>query len=112
MISHIDLQGASGAVYRFRSADDPRSKTPISGNYVYIRVIEDQYEVIFAADADNLLTDVRSRWAEAVAGFGATDILIRLNVAQSTRRNELEDLLKSIDPPMNRPATEPTATKD
>jgi hypothetical protein len=106
MISHIDLQGASGTIYRFRSADDPRAKTPMSGNYVYIRVVDDQFEVIYAANADNLLTDARNRWAEAVAKYAATDIFIRLNVAQSVRRNELEDLLQAVDPPMNHETAE------
>ena len=40
MDTKIDLRGASGAVYRFRLADDGSAKTTISGNFVYVRATD------------------------------------------------------------------------
>ncbi len=101
MDTKIDLKGASGAVYRFRLADDGGAKTTISGNFVYVKATEGEPEVLFLGQTDNLMMGVAVRWPEAVADFGATHLFTRLNVAGAARGAELQDLLESLNPIMN-----------
>ena len=57
--------------------------------------------VIFAGEAENLLTLADARWDEAQSRFGATHAFFRLNVAASVRRHERADLIGAYAPPMN-----------
>ena len=81
MPSHIDIRGASGAFYRFRPADDPRARSTMSGNYVYVR----GEELVFLGETDNLMIGAADRWQEASASYGADGIYIRPIVARATR---------------------------
>ena len=102
MPSHIDIRGASGAFYRFRPADDPRARSTMSGNYVYVR----GEELIFLGETDNLLIGATDRWQEASASYGADGIYIRPIVARATRADEQRDILRAQTPPMNDPWVE------
>jgi len=97
----IDMHGASGAVYRFNLIREGRPLSPMGGNYLYVRQSRDGYEVVHAGEGQNLLTDARARWAQAVADHGATDLFMRLNVSERIRRQEHEDILAAARPPMN-----------
>ncbi len=101
MDTKIDLRGASGAVYRFRLADDGSAKTTISGNFVYVRATDGDPVVLFLGQTDNLMLGVSVRWPEAVSDHGATHLFTRLNVAGAARGAELEDLLAALHPVMN-----------
>ncbi len=110
MDNKIDLRGASGAVYRFRLADDAGAKTTISGNFVYVRATDAEPLVLFVGQTDNLMMGVSVRWAEAVADHGATHLFTRLNVAGSARGAEHDDLVQALNPVMNQEAA-PRAEK-
>jgi hypothetical protein len=101
MPTHIDVRGASGTFYRFRPSDDPRSRSTMSGNYVYVR--EGDGEVLFLGEADNLMTGAEDRWREAVSAHGATAIFVRPIVARATRAEETRDILEATVPAMNDP---------
>ncbi len=109
MPSHIDIRGASGAFYRFRPADDPRARSTMSGNYVYLR----GEELVFLGETDNLMIGATERWQEAAASYGADGIYIRPIVARATRADEQRDILRAQTPPMNDPLSddEPVAAQ-
>jgi len=96
----IDMHGASGAVYRFNLIREGRPLSPMGGNFLYVRLDGDGYEVVHAGEAQNLLTDARARWTQAVSDHGATDLFTRLNVSERTRRHEHEDILAAATTPM------------
>ncbi len=102
MDTKIDLRGASGAVYRFRLADDAGAKTTISGNFVYVRATDGDPEILYIGQTDNLMMGVSARWPEAVSAHGATHLFTRLNVAGAARGAELQDLLEALHPVMNK----------
>jgi hypothetical protein len=107
MPNHIDVRGASGTFYRFRPAEDPRARSTMSGNFVYVR--EDDGEVVFLGETDNLMIGAETRWREAQTAYGATGIFVRPIVARATRAEEQEDILLAGTPPMNDPL--PTRAK-
>ena len=100
MTVQIDFIGASGATYRYLSREGQRL-SPSGGNFVFARETEDGMAVIFAGEAENLLTLADARWDEAQSRFGATHAFFRLNVAASVRRHERADLIGAYAPPMN-----------
>ncbi len=101
MDSYVDLQGASGAVYRYRSAGEGDPKTAMSGNFCYVAGDGGDKRVVFLGQTDNLMTGARARWTEACNKHGASQLFIRLNISAAARSSELEDLLGSLTPPMN-----------
>ena len=100
MKSLIDLAGASGASYRYRLAEGDEPKTPMAGNYAYVRATTKGPRVLLVGETTNLSSGAKARWAEAKKK-GATHLFYRLNVAGSTRAHELDDLLQALEPPMN-----------
>lgn len=91
MQDFIDLQGASGAMYRFRVWPDGAAHLPIAGNYVFLTAEPEGFTVILIG-ATNDLSQARADWAKA-ARRGATHVFTRLNVARSVRTAEHEDLV-------------------
>ena len=101
MRDQIDLKGASGAVYRFSLFKDGRPLSPMGGNYAFVREEGDEAVVLLTGEAQNLMTDARQRWDEAVAMHGATHIFSRLNITERVRKSEEADLSAGLKPPMN-----------
>jgi hypothetical protein len=110
----IDLRGASGVAYRFTRFRDGNPLSAMGGNFVYARLPPAGEDtpgtgsgavVIYAGEAQNLLTDSRALWDQAVAEHGVTDLFTRLNISERTRRHEHADILAAGRPPMN-PAEE------
>ena len=111
----IDVRGASGVAYRFTRFRDGNPLSAMGGNFVYARPRtekgnaekggggegEGAPDVIYAGEAQNLLTDARRLWDRAVAEHGATDLFTRLNISERTRRHEHADILAAARPPMN-----------
>ena len=95
---YIELKGASGAVYRYKLAEDADPRTTIAGNFVYI---DGKGAVLFAGEANNLV-GATARWSEAVTRHGATHLYTRLNVSGASRAEEHADIVSAIDPVMNR----------
>jgi hypothetical protein len=96
---HLDLRGASGAIYRFRLITDPGQLPATSGNFVYVRWRGAAPQVFCCGSADSLGSASR-HWEEAVRAFGATGLYVRLNVARTARDEEHADLVETYRPPM------------
>lgn len=97
----IDLRGASGAVYRFALCRDGRPLSPMGGNFVYVRAVGDDYEVIHIGEVQNLLKDAKARWNHAVEMHGSTDLFTRLNITERVRQHEHADIMAAVRTPMN-----------
>ncbi len=97
MKPYIELKGASGAVYRYKLAENGEPGTTIAGNFVYV---DAKGLVVFAGQANNLV-DAKARWSEASARHGATCLYTRLNVSGASRADEYSDLVIALQPVMN-----------
>ena len=97
MSAFLDLNGASGATYRYRLAQDGRVTTPIAGNYACVRLEDAGFTVVSVA-ATNDLSSATQAWKQAVAKQGATHLYIRLNVSSSVRENEQQDIAAYYKP--------------
>jgi hypothetical protein len=95
---YIDLQGASGAVYRYKLAEDHDPRTTIAGNFVFI---DASGTVVYAGEANNL-HGAGSRFPEAAQKHKAEHLYTRLNVSGASRTDELQDILAAMKPVMNK----------
>jgi hypothetical protein len=95
---YIDLQGASGAVYRYKLAEDRDPRTTIAGNFVFI---DAQGTVIYAGEANNL-HGAANRFPEAALKHKAEFLYTRLNVSGASRSDELQDIVAAVSPVMNK----------
>jgi hypothetical protein len=86
----IDLQGASGACYRFRLWPDGASHPPIAGNYVCVRAQGGDVEILSVGETLDL-SELRKGLPRKVRE-ATTHVYTRLNVARATRCAEHEDL--------------------
>lgn len=96
---HLDLQGASGATYRFRLIAEPGQLPATSGNFAYVRWRGARPEVS-CLGAVNSLGSASRVWDEAVRAHGASGLYVRLNVARAARDQEHADLVEKHQPPM------------
>lgn len=101
MSDYIDVQGASGKLYRFRLAPNARPVSAMSGNFAYALESKDGRELLFIGETENLMDGALSRWAEAVRQHKATHLYVRLNISASVRQEELLDMLGANSPVMN-----------
>lgn len=90
MKDFIDLEGASGARYRFRLWPEGAAHLPVGGNYVYVRRNKSGVTVLSVGECNDL-SRAREGWAEAVRQ-GATHLMTRLNVSRAIREAEHADL--------------------
>jgi hypothetical protein len=97
----LDLKGASERVYRFMLVREGRALSPMGGNYLYAVMDGDSLKILYAAEAQNLLSSARDRWGEAVQMYGPAQIYMRLNISERIRKMEHDDLLAALKPPMN-----------
>jgi hypothetical protein len=95
---YIDLQGASGAVYRYKLAEDRDPRTTIAGNYIFV---DAGGTVVYAGEANNL-HGAGNRFPEAAQKHKAEYLYTRLNVSGASRADELQDILTALKPVMNR----------
>ena len=102
----IDIRGASGVSYRFTRFRDGNPLSAMGGNFLYAREGGEGAEVLYAGEAQNLLTDAREFWERAVAEHGAKDLYTRLNISAGTRRLEHADILAASATQMNAVAAE------
>ncbi|WP_293678630.1 hypothetical protein [uncultured Phenylobacterium sp.] len=94
----MDLNGASGALYRFRLWPEAAPHLPIAGNYVFLKAGAEGFTVLLVG-ATNDLSRARHAWGN-VSESGATHAFTRLNVARAVRTAEHEDLVANYNPPM------------
>ena len=101
MKDFIDLQGASGAAYRFRLWPAGADHQPIAGNYVCVRAGDDTgFEVVSIGETLDL-SQVRAALPKKVRD-ATTHIYTRLNVARAVRCAEHEDLMARGSPARSR----------
>lgn len=98
MKPYIDLQGASGAVYRYKLAEDRDPRTTIAGNFVFLDATG---TVVYAGEANNL-HGAANRFPEAAMKHKAEYLYTRLNVSGASRSDELQDILAALNPAMNK----------
>jgi hypothetical protein len=95
---YIDLQGASGAIYRYKLAEDRDPRTTIAGNFIFVDAAG---SVVYAGEANNL-HGAGNRFPEAAQKHKAEYLYTRLNVSGASRSDELQDILTALNPAMNR----------
>jgi hypothetical protein len=90
MKEFVDLQGASGAHYRFRLCLEGAPHPGAAGNFAYVREEPKGFSVL-ALGETNDFSELGSQWP-AAKGRGATHLFTRLNVARALREAEHQDL--------------------
>jgi hypothetical protein len=98
---YVDIVGASGSHYRFMRLKDGRPLSPMGGNFLFARFTGEAFEMIYAGEAQNLMSGARERWPEAVERFQVTELYSRLNISERVRQLELHDIVGAFEPPMN-----------
>ena len=98
MKPYIDLQGASGAVYRYKLAEDRDPRTTIAGNFVFVDAAGTS---VYAGEANNL-HGAANRFPEASLKHKAEYLYTRLNVSGASRSDELQDIVAAVRPVMNK----------
>ncbi|MET0293701.1 MAG: hypothetical protein ABW042_01700 [Phenylobacterium sp.] len=103
MSRQLDFPGKSGAVYRYTVLEEDRALPPAGANYLIAKVNDlGSAKVVFAGETDNFSSGSwRRKFDEARQRFGATDVLMRLNVRAAVRRQEQDDIVEAHNPPMN-----------
>jgi hypothetical protein len=95
----IDLQGASGAQYRFRLWPQGAGHAPIGGNYAVVR--QEAGTAVLLGLGTSL--DLSLCRAEATRGKGSgVQVYTRLNVVRSVREAEHQDLVGLLARPRRR----------
>lgn len=101
MAHTFDVPGKSGQTYRYTVLEG-QPIWPSGGNFLYVKMNRTGPKVLFAGETESLFRGYAERWEEAKAEYGATDILLRLNVAGAVRRAECDDIAAKHRPAMNR----------
>lgn len=91
MKDFVDLQGASGAIYRFRLAPDGVVNTPMAGNYALLQE-GPQGLVVETVAATNNLADATAALRRSAARKAGLRLYVRLNVSATVREVEKDDI--------------------
>jgi hypothetical protein len=91
MQDFIDLQGASGASYRFRRRAEGASHLPTAGNYVLVQETSTGFKVLTVGTSIDLST-VKPP-GKVRAGRRPLHLFTRLNIARAVRGFEHQDLV-------------------
>ena len=90
MKDYIDLQGVSGASYRFRVWPEGAWHLRTGGHYLYVRQDAGRLTVFRIGETDDL-SQARTGWPNA-RRKGATHVYTRLSVSAQIRAAEHKDL--------------------
>lgn len=96
MQDFIDLQGASGASYRFRRRQEGVLHLPTAGNYVLVQEAGETFKVLTVGTSSDL--SVVHTPAAARSGPKPTHLYTRLNVGRAVRSAEHDDLVARYEP--------------
>ncbi len=96
MQDFIDLQGASGASYRFRRRAEGASHLPTAGNYVLVQETSAGFKVLTVGTSIDL--SLTRPPGPVRAGRRVTHLFTRLNVARAVRAFEHQDLVARYHP--------------
>jgi hypothetical protein len=99
MQNFVDLAGASGATYRFHRVGDLSQLPAIAGNFVYVRGLPEDMNVICCGTDETLLNADR-QWPSAVQEHQAEALFVRLNVSWKVRSHEHDDIVGRYAPKM------------
>jgi hypothetical protein len=99
MQTFIDLDGASGATYRFQRVDDLSSLPAIAGNFVYVQG-DGPRPVVVCCGTDDTLLKAAGRWPAAQQSHRATAIYVRRNISWKVRASEHQDIVERHRPPL------------
>lgn len=99
MQSFIDLEGASGATYRFHRVVDLANLPAIAGNFAYVQG-NGPNPVVVCCGTDETLLKAAARWSAAQQVHRATAIYVRRNVSWRTRAHEHADIVAKHRPPL------------
>lgn len=96
MTEFVDLQGASGAHYRFRRAD-LAALPAMAGNAVVAGGPPGRLKVLFCGSTRSL-AGAAPAISQTLAGRRGARLYVRLNVARATREAEHADLVAGLKP--------------
>jgi len=96
MTDFVDLQGASGAHYRFRHTD-LAALPAMAGNAVVAAGPPTKLKVLFCGSTRSL-AGAAPKIRETLAGRRDARLYVRLNVARTTREAEHADLVAGLKP--------------
>jgi hypothetical protein len=97
MREFVELQGASGASYRFRHWRAGDDHLPIAGNYVVVRDTDDGLTILAVEITDDL-SGLRQSLKPAIRDHAGHQIYTRLNVSRAARTAEHEDIVAANKP--------------
>jgi len=97
MQSFIDLEGASGATYRFHRIDDLALLPAIAGNYAYVQE-DGPKPLVVCCGTDDTLLKAAANWPAAQKSHQATAIYIRRNISWRVRASEHADIVSKHQP--------------
>ena len=96
MQEFLDLQGASGALYRFRAWPANGAHLPAAGNYVVVKTVTAGIRIMVAG-ASRDLSQVRASLSPAARRKDA-HLYTRLNISRLPRQAEHEDIVAHYKP--------------
>jgi len=99
----VDLEGASGATYRFRLAPGGVVSTPMAGNYALLRVGANGV-IVDTIAATNDLATATAAFQRSAAKKGGQQLYTRLNVSAAVREAERADIAAFNRAQKHRPA--------
>jgi hypothetical protein len=95
----FELQGASGARYRFRRVKDTSALPAEGGNYLYVKH-DESGDALIGSGAAESLHQARLQWRTAQEKHGADSIYVRLNIGSKQRQFESADIAEAHPAPM------------
>ena len=105
MSRQIEFVGQSGARYRYMPLEEDRFLPPAGANFIITKTEPGVPTVLYAGETDSLAARVwTTKLEEARDRYGDVQVLTRLNVKSSGRREELADMLGAYNPEMNNPS--------
>jgi hypothetical protein len=90
MNDFIDLQGVSGAAYRFRLWPEGAAHLPMAGSYACVKQEAEGFSVLWVGECNDL-SQLRSELPKPVQR-AVTHVFTRLNVSRALRLTEHTDL--------------------
>lgn len=96
MTDFVELQGASGASYRFRRAV-PGDLPAMAGNAVIATGVPARLKVLFCGSARSL-AQAASTLSQTLSAHKGARLYVRLSVARTTRDAEHADLVAGLNP--------------
>jgi hypothetical protein len=97
MKPYIDIEGASGSVYRFQRVDGPNHLPGTAGNFLFLANAGERTEVVCCGTARSL-TRTAEIWKSVVVEHDAKAMFVRLNVTRSARTSEHDDIVEGQKP--------------